>query len=312
MTELIVLSINADHARPPRSRKRPHGPATRRRRAGGRAHSQSWFSPRRPPSGTTPLPSWLAGLRSRSPAGRVWSDGIHSSRPRPVQRREQDRREAGASAHVSADDAVAGGDGGVVAHDHDGVFPVRRRAGWHAWMPARGELDRETRGRPCEVLRPSRPAAAQAAAKQRLIWSTPRPTTESLGSGVIVACRLRTAGAQSPTRRRTSARPPVGSVFERRTVTTMSPPALGGHLTAAEARAAGDPDAVPSGAGAGAGAGCDERGAAAARVSVAAAGALPERGIGGGVCAIAPRRAYPHRRSAGRRVPVAARVAGGV
>ena len=68
---------------------------------------------------------------------------------------------------------------------------------------------------PCDVLRPFRPAAAQAAANRRLIWSTLRPTTASPGSGETAACRLRTAAAQLPTRRRTSARPPVGSDFER-------------------------------------------------------------------------------------------------
>ena len=77
---------------------------------------------------------------------------------------------------------------------------------------------------PCDVLRPSRPAAAQAAANRRLIWSTLRPTTASPGCGETPACRLRTAAAQLPTRRRTSARPPVGSDFERRTVTTTSSP----------------------------------------------------------------------------------------
>ena len=52
---------------------------------------------------------------------------------------------------------------------------------------------------PCEVLRPSRPAAGPAAANRRLIWSTLRLTTESPGSGVVAACRLRTAAAQLPT-----------------------------------------------------------------------------------------------------------------
>ena len=57
-----------------------------------------------------------------------------------------------------------------------------------------------------------------------LIWSTLRPTTESPGSGETAACRLRTAAAHPPTRRRTFACPPVGSDFERRTVTTTSSP----------------------------------------------------------------------------------------
>ena len=89
---------------------------------------------------------------------------------------------------------------------------------------------------PCDVLRPSRPAAAQAAANRRLIWSTLRPTTESPGSGETAACRLRTAAAQLPTRRRTSARPPGGSDFERWTVTTTSSPSL--KSTSAQQKAA--------------------------------------------------------------------------
>ena len=88
---------------------------------------------------------------------------------------------------------------------------------------------------PCEVLRPSRPAAAQAAANRRLIWSTLRPT-ESPGSGETAACRLRTAAAQPPTRHRTSARPPGGSDFQRRTVTTTSSPSL--KSTSAQQKAA--------------------------------------------------------------------------
>ena len=89
---------------------------------------------------------------------------------------------------------------------------------------------------PCDVLRPSRPAAAQAAANRRLIWSTLRPTTASPGCGETAACRLRTAAAQLPTRRRTSARPPRGSDFERWTVTTTSSPSL--KSTSAQQRAA--------------------------------------------------------------------------
>ena len=47
---------------------------------------------------------------------------------------------------------------------------------------------------PCEVLRPSRPAAAQAAANRRFTWLTPRRMTESPGSGAVAACRRRTGG----------------------------------------------------------------------------------------------------------------------
>ena len=46
---------------------------------------------------------------------------------------------------------------------------------------------------PCGVLRPSRPAAAQAAANRRLIWCTPRAMTESAGAGFVAACSPRSA-----------------------------------------------------------------------------------------------------------------------
>ena len=39
----------------------------------------------------------------------------------------------------------------------------------------------------CEVLRPSSPAAAQAAANRRLIWWTARPMTASVGVGDVAA-----------------------------------------------------------------------------------------------------------------------------
>ena len=60
---------------------------------------------------------------------------------------------------------------------------------------------------PCEVLRPSRPTAAQAAAKRRLIWSTPRPMTGSAGSRSRRGCgstgsrrrRVLASGARRPT-----------------------------------------------------------------------------------------------------------------
>ena len=111
-------------------------------------------------------------------------------------------------------------------------------ASWMAWVEAPRAVSstaRPTRP-PCEVLHPSRPAAAQAAANRWLIWSTLRPTTEPPGSGETAACRLRTAAAQLPTRRRTSARPPGGSDFQRRTMTTTSSPSL--KSTSAQQRAA--------------------------------------------------------------------------
>ena len=93
---------------------------------------------------------------------------------------------------------------------------------WMAWVEAPRAVSstaRPTRP-PCDVLRPSRPAAAQAAVNRRLIWSTLRPTTESPGSGETAACR---AAVPRPRGRRPDAArrhaPPVGSDFERRTVT---------------------------------------------------------------------------------------------
>ena len=61
-------------------------------------------------------------------------------------------------------------------------------------LPTRfGTLDRLERG-----LRRRQPQ------NRRFTWSTPRPTTESPGSGAVAAFRRRTAAAQPPTRHRTS------------------------------------------------------------------------------------------------------------
>ena len=71
-------------------------------------------------------------------------------------------------------------------------------------------------------------------------YAPPLDSTRMLSvpcSGETAACRLRTAAAQLPTRRRTFARPPpVGSDFEQRTVTTTSSPSL--KSTSAQQRAA--------------------------------------------------------------------------
>ena len=63
-------------------------------------------------------------------------------------------------------------------------------------------------------------------ARRRPFEQVPHPRT---GRGRASRQRLwcsPSANAQPPTRRRTSARPPVGSDFERRTVTTTSSPSL--------------------------------------------------------------------------------------
>ena len=74
-------------------------------------------------------------------------------------------------------------------------------ASWTAWVAApRAVSSTASPTRPpCEFLRPSRPAAEQAAANRRFTWSTPRPTTAAPGSGVVAACRWRMAAAQPPT-----------------------------------------------------------------------------------------------------------------
>ena len=107
------------------------------------------------------------------------------------------------------------------------VRPALAQAGW-ADLPAVHQVlrfimpdHRLTQRTLCEVLRPSRPAAAPAAANRRLIWWTARPMT-GLGRrrrGVQSADRGGAAADQPP-----AVGPVAGRVhlFERRTVTTMS------------------------------------------------------------------------------------------
>ena len=74
----------------------------------------------------------------------------------------------------------------------------------------------------CVVRRPSRPAAAHAAANRRLIWVTPRPITRSAGAGDSAACSRRTAAAQPATKYRMLAHLSSGFAADRRNVTTTS------------------------------------------------------------------------------------------
>ena len=160
--------------------------------------------------------------------------GFPAERPSPLSSWTWPHRAA--SAQVLADGSFARADARGVANDHGGALPAAGDLDGMRGGAAGGEFDGETdaaavRGSPTleagGCAGGGEPAVdlVDAEADDRIPRFRRDRGVQAADCGrAAAACRLRTAAAQLPTRRRTSARPPVGSVFERRTVTTTSLP----------------------------------------------------------------------------------------
>ena len=99
------------------------------------------------------------------------------------------------SSHVSADGAVAGGDRGGVADHHAGVLPAAGELDGVGGGAAGGELDGESHAaavRGSATIEAGRGAGGRQ--NRRFTWSTPRPMTESPGSGAVAALQATDRG----------------------------------------------------------------------------------------------------------------------